>query len=339
MTFLCILFALLIEQVRPLQTDSPVYEGVKDLAARFERGFNADRLAHGRLAWLGMMAVLVIPVLLMHWLAWRLSPFAAFAWNVLVLYLTLGFRHYSHRFSSIQFALNTGDMQTARTLLADWTGQKTENLGPEHLLRLAIEKALLTSHRHVFGVFFWFLLPIGPAGAVLYRVADYLARAWNERSEAQQGAFGNFAARAFYWIDWIPVRLSATAFAVVGNFEEALFAWRNVAARSRPASGISILLAAGGGAMGINLERISILSSCSPAAIARISRSPTQAPGFTAATHDEARLKHGPPEDLTPFSEDVPTLRTLQSTVSLVWRALVLWLLLLLLLSLAASWG
>jgi hypothetical protein len=32
--------------------------------------------------------------------------FAAFAWNVLIVYLTLGFRHYSHYFTSIQLALN-----------------------------------------------------------------------------------------------------------------------------------------------------------------------------------------------------------------------------------------
>jgi adenosylcobinamide-phosphate synthase len=38
-----------------------------------------------------------------------LSLVAAFAWNVLVVYMTLGFRHYSHYFTSIQLALNTGD--------------------------------------------------------------------------------------------------------------------------------------------------------------------------------------------------------------------------------------
>jgi cobalamin biosynthesis protein CobD/CbiB len=48
------------------------------------------------------------------------------------------------------------------------------------IARIAVEKSLITTHRNVFGVFFWFLMPLGPAGAVLYRVAEYLARAWNE---------------------------------------------------------------------------------------------------------------------------------------------------------------
>jgi adenosylcobinamide-phosphate synthase len=29
--------------------------------------------------------------------------------------------------------------------------------------RIASERALITTHRHVFGVFFWFLMPLGPA--------------------------------------------------------------------------------------------------------------------------------------------------------------------------------
>ena len=65
----------------------------------------------------------------------------------------------------------------------------------------------------------------------MYRVAEYLARAWNEPEHMRNEAFGQFAARAFYWIDWMPVRLTAVAFAVVGNFEDAIYAWRNFAHR------------------------------------------------------------------------------------------------------------
>jgi cobalamin biosynthesis protein CobD/CbiB len=47
------------------------------------------------------------------------------------------------------------------------------------VLRHVIEHALLAAHRHVFGVFFWFVLlsalGLGPAGAVLYRMAEFAA--------------------------------------------------------------------------------------------------------------------------------------------------------------------
>jgi adenosylcobinamide-phosphate synthase len=295
-----------------------VYAAVKSLAARMETWFNAGHAQHGRLAWVTMMVVLVVPTVVVYWLCTKINPLVALAWNILIVYLTLGFRHYSHYFTSIQLALNAGDDATARRLLAEWTKQDTTGIDTSELSRIAVEKALVTTHRHVFGVFFWFLMPLGPAGAVMYRVAEYLARAWNEPEHMKNEAFGHFAEQAFYWIDWIPVRLTAIAFAVVGNFEDAIYAWRNFAARWQDES-IGIILSAGGGAMGVRLG-------------AAAENAADVLPADTAAI-DSLGI-----ETETPPGEE-STARALQSTVGLVWRALLLWMLLLLLLSLAVWLG
>lgn len=318
MTFISILFALLIEQIKPLRADNPVYGAIRTLAARMEAGFNAGQAQHGRLAWIVTMALLMVPTMLVYWLCTRISPFAALAWNILIVYLTLGFRHYSHYFTSIQLALNSGDEATARALLAEWTQQDTAAMDAGEISRIAVEKALVTTHRNVFGVFFWFLMPLGPAAAVMYRVAEYLARAWNEPDHMKNEAFGRFAAQAFYWLDWIPARLTAVAFAVVGNFEDAIYAWRNFAKRWQNET-IGIILSAGGGAMGV-----------------RLGTALENAAGVLppdASTVDSL----GTEEDSLPGDE--PTTRALQSTVGLVWRALLLWMLLLLLLSVAVWLG
>jgi adenosylcobinamide-phosphate synthase len=251
MTFLSILCALLIEQLKPLRADNPVYGWVKLYAVRIEGWFNAGQADHGRLGWMAMIGTLTVPTMLVYWVCTKI-PLAALIWNIVIVYLTLGFRHYSHYFTSIQLALNAGDEATARMLLAEWTRQDTSAMNANEIARIAVEKALVTTHRHVFGVFFWFLMPLGPAGAVLYRVAEYLARAWNEPEHMKNEEFGRFAAQAFYWIDWIPARLTAIAFAVVGNFEDAIYAWRNFADRW-PDETVGIILSAGGGAMGVRL--------------------------------------------------------------------------------------
>lgn len=318
MTFLSILFALLIEQLKPLRADNPIYGAIRSLAARMEAGFNAGLARHGRLAWFVMLVALMLPTALVYWLCVRINPLLALAWNILIVYLTLGFRHYSHYFTSIQLALSAGDDATARTLLAEWTKQDTAGLDTSEISRLAVEKALVTTHRNVFGVFFWFLMPLGPACAVMYRVAEYLARAWNEPEHMKNEAFGQFAAEAFYWIDWIPVRLTAIAFAIVGNFEDAIYAWRNFADRWQDEA-IGIILSAGGGAMGVRLG-----TAAENAANVR----PTD-----VTTIDSVGI-----ETETPPGEE-STVRTLQSTVGLVWRALLLWMLLLLLLSLTVWVG
>jgi adenosylcobinamide-phosphate synthase len=317
MTFLSILCALLIEQLKPLRADNPIYAEIKALAIRMETWFNAGHASHGRMGWFLMMAALMVPAGLIYWALVSYGLLlAAFAWNVVIVYLTLGFRHYSHYFTSIQLALNAGDETAARSLLAEWTKLDTVGMDVTEISRIAVERALITTHRNVFGVFFWFLMPLGPTGAILYRVSEYLARAWNEPEHMRNEAFGEFAAKAFYWIDYIPARLTAVAFAVVGNFEDAIYAWRNFAHRWKDEA-IGIILCAGGGAMGVRLGT----------------------PMENAAkivTADAATVDISDMEVETMPGEE-PGVRALQSTVGLVWRALLLWMMLLLLLS-GAAW-
>ncbi|HVL77095.1 MAG TPA: CobD/CbiB family protein [Noviherbaspirillum sp.] len=317
MTFLSILVALLIEQVKPLRADNPVYAAVRQFSVRMERSFNAGEESHGRVAWLLTVGALLVPTLILYWICAAISPFAVLVFNVVVVYLTLGFRHYSHYFTSIQLALNSGDEATARRLLAEWTKEDTAALGAREIARVAVENALVTTHRNVFGVFFWLLLPFGPAGAVLYRLSEHLARSWNEPAHLRHEPFGRFATRMFYWIDWIPARLTAIAFAIVGNFEDAIYAWRNFAHRWKDEA-IGIILSAGGGALGLRLgnarETAVDLAPADP---------------ILEAT---AGLPDSPPGEEA-------TARALQSTVGLLWRALLLWMLLLLLASVAAWMG
>lgn len=314
MTFFSILFALLIEQLRPLRASNTIYTNVKGYAAHIEKLFNAGEKDHGVFAWFVVVLSLVLPVLLVYAALYALHPIVAFVFNVFVLYLTLGFRHYSHYFSNIQIALNTGDEDGARKILAEWAHQDTTHFDAREIARVATEQALISTHRNVFGVFFWALLPAGPACAVLYRVSECLYKLWYKGEETED-KFGSFAKTAFYWIDWIPSRLTATAFAAVGNFEDAVYAWNHFANRWSDKT-IGIILAAGSGALGVKLDANS--------------SGVEEGSSETGISEDKAE-EELPGED--------PGAYTLQSTVGLVWRALLLWMILLLLISFVAWAG
>jgi len=105
-------------------------------------------------------------------LVWSVGWPVAVLWNVAVLYITLGFRQFSHHFTRIRDALESADEDSARATLAQWQQVDVGELPRSEIVRHVIEYSVLASHRHVFGVLAWFsvcaALGLGPAGAVVF---------------------------------------------------------------------------------------------------------------------------------------------------------------------------
>jgi cobalamin biosynthesis protein CobD/CbiB len=298
MGIFAIIAALVFEQWRPLGERNAVAAALAAWADWLERSFNAGESRHGTIAWLiAALAPALAALALYALLAW-LSPFAALLANIAALYLTLGFRQFSHFFTDIQSAVRDGDVDRARELIGAWRGESATHRSREEVIRLAIEEAIAASHRNVFAVLFWFVVLPGPSGAILYRLAAFLDRRWGGKGE-----FGRCARQVLLVLEWPAVRLTAAAFAVVGDFEDAIYCWRTQAAAwSDPTLGI--VLAAGAGALGVKLGM--------PL---------TETEGL----YPRSELGLGEPAD-APF---------LDSTVGLLWRALVLWVFVLVILTVA----
>jgi adenosylcobinamide-phosphate synthase len=324
MSFFAIALALLMEQVRPLQGGSAVHRWALYWARTCARSLDAGRSHHGWLVWAALAlvpAVLawVVHLLLIYLWGW-IGHVLAFAWHVAVLYVTLGFRQFSHHFTAIRDALEAGDTPRARQLLAQWMHVDEASIGSDHLLRTLMDHSVVAAHRHVFGVLGWYAvlaaLGMGPAGAVLYRMSELATRYFHpsspedpyssayvssleQRAEPLEHRFitptlsssstQDAVQTAWWWMDYAPARMTAMGFAVVGSFEDVLDAWRQHASNSP-----------------------------------------------SAATHDgliqQAMLAAlGIKSDLTTSH--------LRNMVGVVWRSVVLWLLLIALLTLARLLG
>jgi adenosylcobinamide-phosphate synthase len=309
MSFFAILIALLIEQTRPLGFDNPVHAGLRGWARMVRRNLDTGQPGHGWLAWALAAGAPALGAALVYWGLWQFSSVLAFVWLVMILYVTLGFRQFSHHFTDIRQALEEGDDARAREKLAQWLHVETGSLPRTELLRQVIEQSVLAAHRHVFGVLaafvvFW-LLGLGPAGAVLYRMAEYLSRNWKARADGTPSVpLQKASASGWEWVDHLPARATALGFAVVGNFEEAVASWRGEAELFAPGSD-GVVLAATSGALNVRLSSREVVDE--------------EADGVAAR-----------PE---------PQLAHLASAVGLVWRSVVLWMLLLALLTLARLLG
>ncbi|HSH89428.1 MAG TPA: CobD/CbiB family protein [Ramlibacter sp.] len=331
MSFFAILFALLIEQVRPLARNNPIHGSLRSWAHWVSRNFDAGKPHHGWVAWTLAVAVPAAVAVGVHWaLAYFLGwPFAVL-WSVAVLYITLGFRQFSHHFTDIRDALDAGDEAKARELLAKWQQVDARDIPRSEIVRHVIEYSVLSAHRHVFGVLAWFSVlaafGFGPAGAVFYRMSEFVARYWKSRgvNEVQPAspALQSAAVDAWSAIDWFPARITALAFAVVGSFEDAIDCWRNYAQRF-PNDNDGVILAATSGAVNVRLGGEALKSSFAPG-----SSQSFRASGG-AETMDDT--------ESTPGRE--AEIGHLRSIVGLVWRSVVLWMVLLALLTLARLLG
>lgn len=251
MTLVSIVIALMLEQLHALSVQRLVRAPLARMAGYLEDKFNDGGRSHGAIAW-GLGAALPAALVsLAYALLMHFQPMLAFVLGIGVLYLTMGFRQFSHFFTDIHQALRLGEVDQARQLLAEWRGHAGDRLTASEVARVAIEQALLASHRHVFAPLLWFVV-LGPAGALLYRLAHLFNELWGERGETEFGEFGQFARQAFALIDWLPLRITAASFAVVGDFEDAVHCWRTQAGRW-PNGGSGILLASGAGALGVRL--------------------------------------------------------------------------------------
>jgi adenosylcobinamide-phosphate synthase len=315
MSFFAILLALVLEQARPLKTHNLVFTTIGRWAAWVARTFDAGTRQQ---AWITWGIAVIGPALLsmlVHWaLEFGLGWFMAVLWNVALLYLTLGFRQFSHHFTGIREALENSEENKARELLAEWQQVQVGQIPRSEIVRHVIEYSMVAAHRHVFGVFFWYavlsIIGLGPVGAVVYRLTEFVQRKWPMSANpntVSSDVLCAVAARAWVAMDWLPSRMTALGFAIVGSFEEAMDGWRNHA-QNFPEDNDGVILAATAGAINIRLGGASLQSSDDDSAVSSDSSS---TPGRS------------------------PEIAHFAQVVGLVWRTVIMWLVLVALLTMA----
>ena len=160
-------------------------------------------------------------------------------------------------------------------------------------------------------------------------MSEYVSRYWADKQRlAEEGAspaLQQAAKLAWGVIDFVPARLTAVGFAVVGSFEDAIDSWRHYT------QGFS----AGSMAASENRNDGVVLAATAGAVNVRLGGNALKTPvkSFTAAEDSDEPAA----TQATPGRE--PELAHLRSVVGLVWRCVVLWMVLLALLTLARLLG
>ena len=147
-------------------------------------------------------------------------------------------------------ALAGGDIAAARAKVGKIVSRDADGMDEGAVARATVESVLENGNDAVFAALFWFAIA-GAPGVVLYRLSNTLDAMWGYR-DARHLHFGWFAARLDDALNYVPARLTAIVYGVVGNFPRALACWRQQAPLwYSPNAGP--VMAAGAGALGLKL--------------------------------------------------------------------------------------
>ncbi|MEA9976770.1 adenosylcobinamide-phosphate synthase CbiB [Pseudomonas sp. 10B1] len=217
-------------------------------ADRIEQRFNAAGRgwrSHGVTAWFIAVVPLTLLATALSWL-----PYVGWLVDVTALYCALGLRSLGEHVEPVAKALRGDDLNEARRRVSYLVSRQTAELDSTEVARAATESVLENGSDAVFAALFWFLIA-GVPGVVLYRLSNTLDAMWGYRNERFE-RFGWAAAKIDDLLNYLPARLVALTYAVLGNTRLALRCWRDQAPLwDSPNAGP--VMAAGAGALNVEL--------------------------------------------------------------------------------------
>lgn len=167
----------------------------------------------GKRPWLILVLLVLCPVALLALLLLVLEPVAygllALPVHLLVVIYSLGRGDLLAGLGPFRDAWRRGDLQAA-----EHVAERDLNLGAdsgEQLLERVQGHLLWQAYQSFFAVIFWYFL-LGPVAALAYRLLALASEHSKNPLVAER------AGQLRHAFDWLPVRLLAASFALVGNF-------------------------------------------------------------------------------------------------------------------------
>jgi adenosylcobinamide-phosphate synthase len=226
---LTVFIALLIDRIcgEPKQWHPLV--GFGNIANTCEGYLNKTAFTNSRQKVNGIIA-LVIAVLPIVGLFSLISsallsyPIAHFIYSAVMLYVAVGWHSLIAHANAVIKPLTDNRIDEARLALSMIVSRDTAALDETEIAKAATESVLENGADAIFAAIFWFCM-LGVPGVVLYRLSNTLDAMWGYKNNRFLN-FGWAAARLDDLLNFIPARLTALSYAVVGDFTTSLRCWQ-----------------------------------------------------------------------------------------------------------------
>ncbi|WAC43027.1 regulatory signaling modulator protein AmpE [Pseudomonas sp. SL4(2022)] len=208
MNFLVLLLVLWVEKFSAwrsrIQQDGP---WLRLLAAMERHALTVSQ------PWLALAAVVVLPMVVLGVLLMMLEAVAygwlAFPLHLLVVIYSLGRGDLLAALGPFRDSWRRGDAEAAYLVARRDLALEADDEG--ELLQRVQGHLVWQAYQSFFAVIFWYVL-LGPLAALAYRLVALSSE------QATQPALREAAVQIRHGFDWLPVRVLAASFALVGNF-------------------------------------------------------------------------------------------------------------------------
>lgn len=255
MTLLMAISALLFDRLlgEPSNRWHPLV-GFGRLAQWLEKQLNKTHhhpLLNFCLGLLSLLLLVGLPVTLLVGTLMLLPLWANILVQIFILMFCLGWQSLREHALAIAHPLAQGELTQARQALAMIVSRDTQTLTEQPIAKATCESVLENGNDALFASLFWFVL-LGAAGALVHRLINTLDGMWGYRNSRFEN-FGKSAALCDDLLGYIPARLTALSYAIVGKYTRHALgcAWRQGRQHDSPNAGL--VMAAGAGALGVRL--------------------------------------------------------------------------------------
>ena len=147
-----------------------------------------------------------------------LVPVIYFMISIIILLFSLRTNKYNRDMEELKIKLEFKKDNIDKTLLFQLCPNLKQTRAKNHINKLVIKNLFFNSIRNTFAILFFFIV-LGAPGALAYKILDFILYSDEFQIDAKNR---QFLKKYIYFVDYIPVRLTAYSFSIVSNYDQVI---------------------------------------------------------------------------------------------------------------------
>ena len=212
-----ILISLVIEyfydDLKRYRKDNIIFKSFEYLNSKI----NLNKYSQGRIFLFFIALILIVGMIVVSILT-SLIPIIYFIVSFFIILFSLRTNEFNRDIEELKIKLEFKKDNIDKSLLFRLCPNLKQTRVKTNVNGLVIKNLFFNSIRNTFSILFFFII-LGAPGVLAYKVMDYILYSDDFKMDAKNK---QFLKNYMYYIDYIPVRLTAYSFSIVSNYDKVI---------------------------------------------------------------------------------------------------------------------